>query len=262
MANDWINHVKHYAATHGITYGEAMKKAKASYTKSPRKMKGGQTLRDWGLQQYNTHVPEDYHTGVESLGRAALSQMGFGLKKRKPRKMKGGQTLRDWGLQQYDDIVPEPYRQGVESLGRAAASQMGFGLKKRKPRKIGGDIWGDIGRAFQPVRDVIKPARNIGRQLIQREIDTAKAIATDPRTKALAKQVAHQILQSGVDSAGPAAAAAAAASGNPELAPAAAILGRQLALQAQPYGDKYIDGLGLRKRRVRKGRALAPAGYY
>lgn len=250
MANDWINHVKKYAATHGITYGEALKKAKASYTKSPRKMKGGQTLRDWGLQQYNEKVPEDYHAGIESLGRAAFKQMGFGLKKRKPRKMKGGQTLKDWGLQQYNDYVPDAYRPGVESLGRAAFKQMGFG------------IFDDIGRAFQPVRDVIRPVRNIGRRLIQREVDTAKALATDPRTKALAKQVAKQILQTGVDSAGPAAAAAAAASGNPELAPAAAFLGRQLALQAQPYGDSYIDGLGLRKRRTRKGRALAPAGYY
>jgi hypothetical protein len=201
MANDWVNHVKHYAATHGITYGEALKKAKASYTKSPRKMKGGQTLRDWGLQQYNTHVPEDYHEGIESLGRAASRQMGFG-------------------------------------------------------------IFDDIGRAFQPVRNLIKPVKNIGRRLIQREVDTAKAIASDPRTKALAKQVAKQILQTGVDSAGPAAAAAAAASGNPELAPAAAFLGRQLAMQAQPYGDSYIDGLGLRKRRTRKGRALYPAGSY
>jgi hypothetical protein len=250
MANDWVNHVKHYAATHGITYGEALKKAKASYTKSPRKMKGGQTLKDWGLQQYNDYVPDAYRPGVESLGSAAFKQMGFGLKKRKPRKMKGGQTLKDWGLQQYNDYVPDAYRPGVESLGNAAFKQMGFG------------IFDDIGRAFQPVRDAIRPVRNIGRRLIQREVDTAKAIASDPRTKALAKQVAKQILQTGVDSAGPAAAAAAAASGNPELAPAAAFLGRQLALQAQPYGDSYIDGLGLRKRRTRKGRALAPAGYY
>lgn len=248
MANDWINHVKKYAATHGITYGEALKKAKASYTKSPRKMKGGRTLKQWGLDTYNERVPEDYRPGVESLGRAAFKQMGFGMKK--PRKMKGGQTLKNWGLQQYNDYVPEDYRPGVESLGRAAFKQMGFG------------IFDDIGRAFRPVRDVIKPVRNMGRRLIQREVDNAKAIATDPRTKALAKQVAKQILQTGVDSAGPTAASLAVASGNPELAPMAAVLGRQLALQAQPYGEKYIDGMGLKKRRTRKGRALAPAGYY
>ena len=91
MTNKWITHVKQYAAQHGISYPEAMVKAKASYKKSPKKLKGGQTLKDWGLEQYN-HIPEQYHPGLESLGRAGLSQMGFGLKKRKPRK-KGGDIL-------------------------------------------------------------------------------------------------------------------------------------------------------------------------
>lgn len=29
--NPWIAHVKKYAASHGLTYGEALKKARASY---------------------------------------------------------------------------------------------------------------------------------------------------------------------------------------------------------------------------------------
>ena len=63
-----------------------------------------------------------------------------------------------------------------------------------------------------------------------------------------------------------AGAAAAVASGNPELAPMALILGRELAIEAKPYGDSYIDGLGMKKKtrgRPKKthGMALMQAGY-
>ena len=95
MANKWITHVKQYAAQHGISYPEAMMKARASY-KPIKKMKGGQTLKQFGAEQYDK-IPEPYHQGIESLGNAALSQMGFGLKKkRKPRK-KGGDLWGDIG---------------------------------------------------------------------------------------------------------------------------------------------------------------------
>ena len=213
MANKWITHVKHYAAQHGISYAEAMIKAKSTYTKSPKKLKGGQTLKEWGAEQYN-HIPEQYHPGIESIGNAALSQMGFGLK------------------------------------------------KKRKPRKKGGDLWGDIGDAFKPVAQVFKPVADAGAKITNWQMGNVKAIARNPIVKALAKKVAKEVLKYGVSAAGPAAAAAATAAGHPELAPAASIMAMELANEAQPYGDSYIDGLGLRKRRTRRGKALMPAGVY
>ena len=43
MANDWITHVKKYAKDHNIKYGDAMKKAKATYKKgSPSKTDKGE----------------------------------------------------------------------------------------------------------------------------------------------------------------------------------------------------------------------------
>jgi hypothetical protein len=213
MANKWITHVKHYAAQHGISYAEAMIKAKSTYTKSPKKLKGGQTLKDWGAEQHN-HIPEQYHPGIESIGNAALGQMGFGLK------------------------------------------------KKRKPRKKGGDLWGDIGNAFKPVAQVFKPVADAGTKITNWQMGNVKAVANNPIVKALAKKVAKEVLKYGVSAAGPAAAAAATATGNPELAPMAALLAVELANEAKPYGDNYIDGLGLRKRRTRRGKALMPAGVY
>ena len=47
MANKWITHVKQYAAQHGISYPEAMVKARASY-KPTKKLKGGQTVKQFG----------------------------------------------------------------------------------------------------------------------------------------------------------------------------------------------------------------------
>jgi hypothetical protein len=255
MANKWITHVKQYAAQHGISYPEAMVKARASY-KPTKKLKGGQTLKDFGLEQYNK-IPEQYHPGIESLGRAGLSQMGFGMKSK--RKIKGGQTLKDFGLEQYNKI-PAQYHPGIESLGRAGLSQMGFGLKKRKPRKKGGDIFSDIGNAFRPVADVFRPVVDSGRRFVNSP--TVKAVANNPLVKALAKKVAKEVLKYGVEAAGPAAAAAAIASGNPELAIPAAALAIELANEAKPIGDNYIDGLGLRTRKTRRGKALMPAGAY
>ena len=213
MANKWIAHVKQYAAQHGISYPEAMVKAKASY-KPTKKLKGGQTVKQFGDDLWYDKIPEQYHPGLESLGNAALGQMGFGLK------------------------------------------------KKRKPRKKGGDIFSDIGNAFKPVAQVFKPVADAGTQLTNWQMGNVKAIARNPIVKALAKKVAKEVLKYGVAAAPAAAAAAATAAGHPELAPAASIMAMELANEAQPYGDSYIDGLGLRKRRTRRGKALMPAGVY
>jgi hypothetical protein len=213
MANKWITHVKQYAAQHGISYPEAMVKARASY-KPTKKLKGGQTVKQFGDDIWYNKIPEPYHQGIESLGNAALGQMGFGLK------------------------------------------------KKRKPRKKGGDLFSDIGNAFKPAAEVFRPVVDAYRPIANFQTNNIKAIANNPVVKAIAKKVAKEILKYGVEAAGPAAAATAVASGNPELAPMALILGRELAMEAQPYGDSYIDGLGLRKRRTRRGKALMPAGVY
>ena len=213
MANKWITHVKQYAAQHGISYPEAMIKAKASY-KPIKKLKGGQTVKQFGDDVWYNKVPEQYHSGLESIGRAGLSQMGFGLK------------------------------------------------KKRKPRKKGGDIFSDMGNAFKPVAEVFKPVADVYRPIADFQTNNIRAVANNPIVKRIAKVAAKEVLKYGVAAAGPAAAAAATASGNPALAPAAALLAIALANEAKPYGDSYIDGLGLRKRRIKRGKALVPAGHY
>jgi len=213
MANKWITHVKQYAAQHGISYPEAMMKAKASY-KPTKKLKGGQTVKQFGDDVWYNKVPEPYHAGLESLGRAGLSQMGFGLK------------------------------------------------KKRKPRKKGGDIFSDMGNAFKPVAEVFKPVADVYRPIADFQTNNIRAVANNPIVKRIAKVAAKEVLKYGVAAAGPAAAAAATASGNPALAPAAALLAIALANEAKPYGDSYIDGLGLRKRKTKQGKALMPAGVY
>ena len=140
----------------------------------PRKMKGGQTIKDWGIEQWDK-IPDAYKPGLESLGEAAFHQAGFGIKKRgRPRKMKGGQTIKDWGIEQWDKI-PDAYKPGLESLGEAAFHQAGFGLKKRRgrPRKMkGGDIFSDIGNAFDPNKNGVAeafspggPAEDFGKQV-------------------------------------------------------------------------------------------------
>jgi hypothetical protein len=211
MANKWITHVKQYAAQHGISYPEAMMKARASYNPT-KKLKGGQTLKQFGAEQYDK-IPEQYHPGLESLGNAALGQMGFGLK------------------------------------------------KKRKPRKKGGDIFSDIGNIFKPVAQVFGPVLGAYKPVADFHTKNIKAVANNPIVKGIAKKVAKEIIKYGAEAAGPAAAAAAVASGNPELAPIALVLGRALAMEAKPYGENYIDGLGLRKRKTKQGKALINAGY-
>jgi hypothetical protein len=211
MANKWITHVKQYAAQHGISYPEAMMKARASY-KPTKKLKGGQTLKQFGAEQYDK-IPEQYHPGLESLGNAALGQMGFGLK------------------------------------------------KKRKPRKKGGDIFSDISNVFKPVAQVFGPVLGAYKPVADFHTKNIKAVANNPIVKGIAKKVAKEIIKYGAEAAGPAAAAAAVASGNPELAPIALVLGRALAMEAKPYGENYIDGLGLRKRKTKQGKALINAGY-
>ena len=77
---------------------------------------GGKLLKDEMMDAYG-RIPDSYKPGLESLGRAGLSQAGF-----------GGKLLRESMLDAYNRI-PEAYHPGIESLGRAAMAQMGFGLR-------------------------------------------------------------------------------------------------------------------------------------
>ena len=43
---------------------------------------------------YNKHIPESFHPGLESVGKAALSELGIGLKKKRGRPKKTGGSLK------------------------------------------------------------------------------------------------------------------------------------------------------------------------
>jgi hypothetical protein len=79
MTNQWISHVKHYAAQHGCTYPEALKRAKSSYqstAKPRRKSIKGKGMWDWadpnknGTTQFFTHdLPSGLvHQGIPAVG--------------------------------------------------------------------------------------------------------------------------------------------------------------------------------------------------
>jgi hypothetical protein len=82
--------------------------------------------------------------------------------------------------------------------------------------------------------------------------------------KPMAKKIGKQAINYGLSKVGPAAAAAAIAMGKPDLASLAAQAGNYIAREKAATANKYIDGLGLKKRRGRpkKGGALYPAGHY
>ena len=220
--NSWINHVKAYAKTHGISYPEAMKKAGASYKKQsnskPKKIKGGKTLKQEGLDLYNK-VPSQYKPGIESLGKAAFKQMGFGL---------------------FEDIG-NAFKKPVEMI--------------KKP------VQNIINNPVKTIQDIYTNPGPLGKlamsQFMKQMTKQDKAVM-----KAIAKQVAKKILTHGLASAPAAAAALATASGNPGLAVPAAILARELVSRsnAEEKGMKAIDGMGLKMRKTTRGRALRPAG--
>jgi len=232
MVNSWISHVKAYAAANGITYPQAMVKAKASYTKmtptrpTARKLKGGKTLKQEGLDLYNK-VPSQYKPGIESLGKAAFKQMGFGF---------------------FDNI-----KNAIENPIQNIAIKPVQKIINNPVRAIQDIYMNPLGPVAKIAIDKLMPevSKNMSKQ--------EKAML-----KAIAKQVAKKILTHGLAAAPAAAAAAATASGNPQLAIPAAILAREIVSRsnAQEKGEKYIDGMGmnLRMRKTTRGRALRPAG--
>ena len=247
-------------------------------------LRGKGTLRDWGMEQYNK-IPEEYHPGIESIGRAGLKQAGFGLKKRgRPRKMHGEGFWDDVRGKFQQTFTPDLGRRvarGAIEYGLPAAvgalttasgnpelapftsaamkyaapsieRSAGLGLRKRR---VGGSLHSMAKSAFRAA------APTVGRVL-----------------KPIAKQVAHEVVKYGEAAAGPAAAAAAVAAGQPELAPFALMAGNMMAHQGAKSANKYIEGLGLARNAAGRGRprkthhskmhhkimsagALSPAGY-
>lgn len=223
MTNKWITHVKQYAAQHGISYPEAMIKAKATYTKSPKKLKGGQTVKQFGDDIWYNKIPEQYHPGLESLGRAGLSQMGFGLKKkRKPRK-KGGDIFSDIG---------NAFRP-VEQAFRP------------------------VKQAFRPVIDAYRPIADFQNKNIRTFVNDpiVKRIS-----KVVAREVLKFGVSAAGPAA---AAAATASGHPELAIPAAALaisLANEAQPFGFDAIDRY-NGIGLHKRKTKQGRALMNAGY-
>ena len=255
---------------------------------------GGTTAKDWLMNQYNEQIPEAYHPGLESIGRAGLSQMGFGLKKRgRPRKMKGGDIFEDMldGLtnagRQMLSVAPKTpvsdyliNEYTVDKTGEAEKSRKrAEQYRKEKAMKGKGNIMEDFGDASQKflqgaMRDTPDwmkgpdkdPLAFLYGGKLQKKKTGGSLLSSAAKhvLKPMAKKVAKQVIKYGVNAAGPAAAAAAMAIGQPDLAPLAAKAGNFIARERAATANKYIDGLGLKKRRgrPRKGGALYPAGMY
>jgi hypothetical protein len=79
MVNQWISHVKQYAAQHGCSYSDALKRAKSSYSSSSkprRKSLKGKGMWDWadpnknGTTQFFTQdLPREMvHQGIPAVG--------------------------------------------------------------------------------------------------------------------------------------------------------------------------------------------------
>jgi hypothetical protein len=297
MVNSWISHVKKYAATHNVPYPVAMIQAKASY----KKMSGGMTLKEYGLEKWDSYTPEQRNKMTKDANKIK-EIAGFGVKKRgRPRKMHGGMTIKDWGLEQWDK-VPDAYKPGIESISEAAYHQAGFGLKKKRgrPRKMkGGDIFSDIGNAFDPNRNGVAeafrpggPAEDFGKQIASELIHkgipiTASTIAAatatalqpgNPLSPMLAgyagEKAGEQLANYVGDQTGYGVmsdALAYAKRKGKHLAQKATTHFQKLAKQKAnelldeglAKSNAYIEGLGLKKRRGRKkkGGALMAAGY-
>ena len=108
----------------------------------------------------------------------------------------------------------------LEAATEAAVSQIGkYGQGPRKglPPKYRGDgFFEDLG----------KVAKSAGKKVV--------------------KQIANEVVQYAGPAAGTAFAAAATAAGQPEFAPAAALLGNELGTRAGQYANKRIQGMGKR----------------
>jgi hypothetical protein len=88
----------------------------------------GGSLRSDAEDFYNEKIPHQYHSGLESLGNAALKDMGFGLYAgMNGNRGRGGSLVSD-AKDFYNERIPEQYHPGLESLGRAGLKDMGFGL--------------------------------------------------------------------------------------------------------------------------------------
>ncbi len=128
------HHEVHLSVEQSKKVHKAHTKGKAAQIRfDPYQMQNHQHLRgkgsakDWLAGQYN-QIPESFHPGLESLGNAAIHELGLGLKKRgRPRKMRGGNV--------FDDIGNAFTRTFTPALGRRIAKgAIDYGI----PAAVGG----------------------------------------------------------------------------------------------------------------------------
>ena len=209
--------------------GEGVKKKRGR-----PKMKGGQTIKDWGIEQWDK-VPDAYKPGLESLGKAAFHQAGFGIKKRgRPNKNGVAETFRpggpaeDFGKQVASELIHKGIPITVSTLAAAAATAAQPGnplspmLAGYAGEKAGEALAGYVGEqtGYGVVSDAIAYAKRKGKAAAQKVAQ---------HLQKLAKQKANDMLDEGLE-----------------------------------RSSAYIEGLGLKKRRGRKklsGSALMAAGY-
>jgi len=113
----------------------------------------GGSLRSDAEDFYNEKIPHQYHSGLESLGNAALKDLGFGLYAGMNGNRGGSvvSDVKDW----YNQNIPEQYHSGLESLARAGAKDLGFGLYagQKSYSGQGRGIFGDSDNIFGKILD-------------------------------------------------------------------------------------------------------------
>jgi len=241
----------------------------------PRKSRGG-SIKDDMANFYNNKIPSEFHPGLESLGNASLKLAGFGLKKRgRPRKMHG---------QGFWDDISNAFHPADNAFKNTFTPELGKQIARGAiqygiPAAVGGLTSLSGNPEFAPLTSGMMSQltpqiqrsvglglrKKKGGSLMSKAMNAVAPVAAKV-LKPVAKKVAHQVIKYGAAAAGPAAAAATAAIGQPELAPMAAMMGNYVAREKAATAHKYIDGLGLKKRRGRaarpmKGSALMAAGY-
>jgi hypothetical protein len=218
----------------------------------PRKMHGGTTLKDWGLEQWDK-VPDAYKPGLESLGEAAYHQAGFGLVKRKrgrPRKMKGGDVFSDMknAFDPNQNGIAQAFSPGgpAEQLGKQVASELIHQGIPATTEAIAAAI-AVAAQPGNPIAPIVAGyAGKKGGEYLANYVGDQTGYGIMSDAMAYAKQKGKHIAKK-------------AASHFQKLAKQKA---NDMLDQGLERGTQYIEGLGLKKRRGRKkGGALMAAGY-
>jgi len=281
MVNQWIQHVKQYAAKHGITYSDALKKSKSSYqsTAKPRKksMKGKGAFdfldpnKNGANQFFTRDLPSDLiHQGLPiagaTLGGIAGAELG-------PIGSMAGSYAGQQAGKATADKIGELYGYGLYSdmkkAGKAAlkkqisryAPEVGRNLARAGADYIGipGGMAGLAGQyAGQYAANRLNEA--IGEGVRRKRRSRGKGIGLSPEGLEEWKQITKNITLR--DNKGKVMKIKGSGNFWGDIEPATTYL--------RPAGDALLDktvekikGLGLKKRvhRKKRGGALYAAGY-